>query len=173
MSVVVVVVLGGLAVLLGLGAWSRRGETKGDPPGVRSVCSFAGGHGYVTDEEREAAEDAGPGAFGEGILRAMLPSLASQGATLGEPDMDDYGWAVTVTVDGVSGYVVVGYVGDPDADWLVTVVDPSSGGPPARDVLPVVDNALRSLDGVTHIAWHARHLHMAGDDSSGRPTPVD
>ena len=47
-----------------------------------------------------------------------------------------------------------------------------TGAPPAAEILPPLDAALRSLAGIHDIAWHRRERFLAGDLGTAAPHPL-
>src|SRR5262245_61266899 len=114
LTIPVALVVGVIATVVVVAVYSRRDDAKPDLPGTRTTVAFKTDGRYTSDEERRAAEDAGAGALGGVLLCALVEELKRAQLTADEPDADDYGWGVTVTRDGKSAYVLVGFVGDED-----------------------------------------------------------
>ena len=137
--------------------WSRRGEGKPDRPGERTVVTFHGGESLVTDDERAAENDEGPGVYGEGVAKAIAEALRKRGFAIDTPDADEYGWAMHASKDGERGYIRVGRMGhEGDVEWLLQIIDPSSGGPGPASFVPHVDEALRTMGCFTDVSWQRR-----------------
>ena len=154
-------------------AWfSRRGVLAPDAPGARTAAEFRRERSFLTASEREHAEFAGPSALGESLIGALVREVAARGIAVGTPDMDDYGWGVVATHEGESAYLLIGTLEEEPGDaWLLSVNRPSSGGPGPRAMLVTIDEALRSVEGVTGVRWHAREKYRRGDTSSGSERP--
>ena len=136
--------------------WSRRGERKPDRPGERTVVSFRGGESFITDAEREGEKENGFAVYGEGVANALAEALRKRGFAIDAPDADDFGWAMHATKDGERGYIRVGRMEhEGDVEWLLHIVDPSSGGPGPSVFVSHVDEALQEL-GFTDLNWQRR-----------------
>jgi hypothetical protein len=145
-----------LFALVALGVWARRGELQPDPPGVRTLCTFSG-----DDED------------GARLLGGIAGELRMRGATTDDPSQDsDLIWSLAVHHEGAASDLQLAHVEADDYDWVLTAVDPSSGGPCARALLPVLAAVLSSL-AVRDVVWHRRDLFARNDYSSARPTPLD
>lgn len=119
--------------------WSRRGERKPDRPGERTAVSF-----HATGED------------GERVIEALAEALRKRGFAIDAPDADDFGWAMHATKDGERGYIKLGRMEhEGAAEWLLHVVDPSSGGPGPASFVPHVGEALDGL-GFTDVSWQRR-----------------
>jgi len=120
--------------------WSRRGERKPDRPGERTVVSFRGG--VITEAE--------------GVCKAIAEALRKRGFAIDAPEADDFGWAMHASHEGERGYIKVGRMEhEGDVEWLLHIVDPSSGGPGPAKFVPHVDEALKTL-GFTDVNWLRR-----------------
>ena len=137
--------------------WSRRGDRKPDRPGERTVVSFKGGAALITDAERESEKEDGPGVYGEGVAKALAEALRKRGFAIDAPSADDYGWAIDATKDGERGYLRVGLMEhEGDMEWLLQILDASSGGPGPASFVPHVDEALKALGCFTDLNWQRR-----------------
>ena len=103
-------------------------------------------------------------------MRALAAQLEARGLDVGEPDMDDYGWAVTVEKNGAVGHVQVGLSPEADDTWALRIVEPSGGGPGARPLLVPLHDALTSVEGVER---YPRERMACGDVGEGADGPVD
>jgi hypothetical protein len=149
-----------------LGVWTRRGEARPDAPGVQSACTFRGGGRYLTAEEKALEAEQGSLVLGEGILTALTAALRGLGVDMGEPDADDKGWGVRARLGRRSAYLQL-WRDLGDDDWILVVLDPSSGGPGPDELLPVVGRALGTLAGIEGVIWHPRErLLHAGKRSA-------
>jgi hypothetical protein len=137
--------------------WSRRGERKPDRPGEHTVVSFKGGEKLITDAEREAEKEDGFSVYGEGVAKALAEALRKRGFAIDAPDADDFGWAMHASKDGERGYIRVARMEhEGDVEWLLHIVDPSSGGPGPASFVSHVDEALKSLACFTDVSWQRR-----------------
>ena len=122
--------------------WSRRGERKPDRPGERTVVSFKRGACALTEDEA--------------VANAIAEALRQRGFAIDAPDADDVGWAMHATHDGERGFIRVGRMEhEGDAEWLLHIVDPSSGGPGPAKFVSHVGEALKTL-GFTDVTWQRR-----------------
>lgn len=136
--------------------WSRRGERKPDRPGERTVVSFRGGESFITAAEREAEKDDGFGVYGEGVTKALAEALRKRGFAIDAPDADDFGWSMIASREGERGYIRVSRMEhEGDVEWLLHIVDPSSGGPGPASFVAHVGEALKAL-GFTDMNWQRR-----------------
>jgi hypothetical protein len=136
--------------------WSRRGERKPDRPGERTVVSFHGGESLITAAEREGEKEDGFSVYGEGVSKALAEALRKRGFAIDAPDADDFGWGMHATKDGERGYIRVGRMEHEGAvEWLLHIVDPSSGGPGPGSFVAHVDESLKAL-GFTDVNWQRR-----------------
>jgi len=118
--------------------WSRRGERKPDRPGERTVVSFRGGESL------------------EGVTKAIAEALRKRGFAIDAPDEDDFGWGMHATKGDERGYIKVGRMEhEGDVEWMLHIVDPSSGGPGPSAFVSHVDEALKTL-GFTDMNWQRR-----------------
>jgi hypothetical protein len=166
--VVVLIVVGTLVIgLISFAAWMRRGERASDPPNARTTCTFFGGDSYSLPNEGEVE------VRGEGLMEALTSALKQRGATANDPGLTEYSRDLRVRFGSSDTYLQLGFVGDDGYDWVLTALDPSSGGPCSTDVLPAIDAALRSLLGIRDITWHRREAFLRGDLGTGKPSPLD
>jgi hypothetical protein len=136
--------------------WSRRSERKPDRPGERTVVSFRGGESLITQAEREREKEDGFSVYGEGVSKALAEALRKRGFAIDTPDADDFGWTMHATRGGERGYIRVGRMEhEGDVEWLLHIVDPSSGGPGPASFVPDVGEALEEL-GFTDANWQRR-----------------
>lgn len=147
--------------LLAVGFYVRRGEARPDAGGVRSVAMFRGGR--ALEGEVEAAEDVGPG---EGALRAIVARLEASGVTTTSFGDDEQSWGVHVERAGHAAYLLLAM--RDDDEWLLWVLDPSSGGAGPRELLPIIDAALREIHELDEITWKRRE----DVDGSGSARPI-
>jgi hypothetical protein len=165
LSIVAVLVVLLVVSLFGVAVWARRGERKPDVGGVRTLAAFKGGDQFISVEERQDEQTEGSAALGGGLLAALVREIEKQGLEVEAPDRDDYGWGVTVRGGEDKAYVHLGAIEEASA-WALMVLDPGSGGPGPRALLPAIDAALKALPGLSKIAWHRRERFLAGDLSS-------
>lgn len=159
--------LAGLVVVGGLFAvavLSRRGEARPDAPGVRSVAMFRGGLALEDEIGRGDEDDVAPG---EGALRAILARLEARGVRTTSFGEDEQSWGAHVEHVGEAAYLLLAM--REEDEWLLCVLDPSSGGAGPRELLPIVDAALREIDDLDHITWTRRE----DVDDTGAPGPID
>ncbi|APR80826.1 Hypothetical protein A7982_06173 [Minicystis rosea] len=158
-----------VVALVGFALWTRRGESRPDPPGVRSVATFRGGNLHILAEERAAEADEGRAALGKGLLSVLSDRLRAHGLSVDTPDRDDYGWGVILRAEGETAHLLLGAAEDEDAQprWVLSVLD-RAGGPGPRAVLAHVDTALHTIAGLEAIQWYER-----GDESAAAASPVD
>jgi hypothetical protein len=163
------VVIGGLLVfVIGLAIWTRRGESRGDAPGTRTLCQFEGPAAWGEDGDLE--EGVWPG---EGLITRIAEELRERGVAAENIDLDDSGWACFAERDGESAYLLLTPSADPEHSWLLNVLEPSSGGPGPANLLQPVHEALQGLEGVVRIRWYARERFGIGDPGPGAPYPLD
>ncbi|MBA3819316.1 MAG: hypothetical protein H0X17_10520 [Deltaproteobacteria bacterium] len=159
-----------LAMAFG-GWWSRRSEGAGDGPDRRTIATFAGGAPYATEAERAARREAGPYPLGEGILAALAAELRRRGLGTSAIDARDYAVDMRLTLEAQAAVLVLGAIGD--HAWTLSV-DAQGGGPGPRDLLPHVDAALRSLDGISELKWHRRRaVGATGPEAATADSPLD
>ncbi len=136
--------------------WSRRSERKPDRPGERTVVSFRGGESFITAAEREGEKEDGFSVYGEGVSKAIAEALRKHGFAIDTPDAEDFGWTMHATRDGERGDIRVGRMEhDGEVEWLLHIVDPTSGGPGPASFVPHVAEALEKL-GFTDLNWQRR-----------------
>ncbi|MDQ3367484.1 MAG: hypothetical protein M3680_18850, partial [Myxococcota bacterium] len=85
-------------------------------------------------------------------------------------DGSDHGVDMRVTLEAKAAVLVLGATGVPE--WTLRV-DAQGGGPGPRELLPHVDAALRSLDGIAQLAWHRRRAAGAtGPQEAASDSPL-
>jgi hypothetical protein len=165
------------AVVAGMFAWafwSRRGERRGDPPGVRTLASFRGAGHHVLASERQAQREKGE-PLGQGALQALAEELRRLGITVARLDLhESFAWSAHIERGSAKAYLILGErPGDGD-EWLLLVQDSSSGGPGPRSLLGDIHAALTRVAELRDITWHSRQCFDGGDEvSSAASSPVD
>ena len=170
LQLVALVFVGLVVSFFGLVLWARRGEDRPDLPGVRTICRFTGGSRYITHAERAAEAKLGSLALGEGVLRALCSALKASSVQTDGCAADDYGWGTHAQLNGEAAYLLLGRTGDEPDVWQLIIMSPSSGGPGPKSLLEPIDRALRSLDDIDDIVWHAREDL---NSTAPFPEPID
>jgi len=150
-----------LAAALAFSAWMRRGEGRPDRPGERTCATFRAPDG-------DAPSNGEP--YGRALVEALRSQLVQQGLVGDEDDVglsDGHGWAFAVK----GAYIEVTRYDD--EVWVLTVVDPSGGGPGAIAVAKALDVALRRTDRVTNVRWFAREVFDPDGAPQGHEHPTD
>jgi hypothetical protein len=173
-----VIILGAVAFtpsvgIFALAAYARRGESRADLPGARTVACFKADDVYTTLDERTNEEREGSAARGEGLLSALAGELSRAGLSVENVGPDDYGFGAALRLHTKRGYLRLGLSVDGAAveDWVV--LDQRSGGPGPTELLPHIDQALRNLKGVSDIRRHSRERHLVGDHSMPGVKPLE
>jgi hypothetical protein len=118
--------------------WARRGQSKPDRPGEKTVVTFQ------TDKPADA------------IMRELVRILKERGVETSEPGEEEAGWGMRATLGKDVAYILVGRMeNDELAEWILHVQDPSSGGPGPASFVPHIDAAMQLL-GVTDVRWQRR-----------------
>jgi hypothetical protein len=163
-----------IAGLVVLALWSRRGERRADATGVRTLATFGGGARYVLATERQAQRQSGE-PVGEALLQAVAGELRQLGLSVTEVDQhESFGWAAHIERGGAKAYLLLGERPDGEHKWVLSVQDPSSGGPGPRSLLGAIDAALKRLAELRDITWHSRQCFDRGDEvSTAASSPID
>jgi hypothetical protein len=114
--------------------WARRGQSKPDRPGEKTVVTFQ------TDKTADA------------VMRELARFLKERGVETSEPG--ENGMRVTLGKD-VATILVDRMENDELAEWILHVQDPSSGGPGPASFVPHVDAALKAMS-ASDIVWQRR-----------------
>lgn len=173
--VLVVLVLFGMGRILAPADPSRK-KRRPKPLEPWNHVTFSGGHDYASADERRAAEDDGPTAMGGGLLDAVRDEMNAHGFAVEPTCSEDWGWSAGVAVGEKEFLLCLGFVGDDPEQWLLTVDPVKPAVPPEEDpgfirLVRGVDAALRSLEGISTVRWHAADTWESGKVDAWRERP--
>ena len=147
-----------MLALFGFAAWTRRGEGRVDRPNERTCATFRA-PGEPTLVPGEPA--------GSALARRLHAALVARGTEPDAVSLGEHGWTFATPDAHVE------LVPTEDDAWAITILDPSSGGPGAIAMARAIDEALRTLEGVKNVRWHARESFDPFDLDGGHAHPTD
>lgn len=130
------------------------------------------------------AEPIHPASLGEDLAGWIIAASRAQGIqTEEEPLQEDYGWVVTMVVEGVPHWIILGYrpvSEDEGDDWVAWVERKRSllgllrrrrGRVPNAAAVRAVHRILEDAPEITDLRWHVAEEFERGREEGWRPAP--
>jgi len=143
--------------LVALVKWAERIAARPDRPGERTCATFRAEH----PPPRKPHDPPG-----EALAQSLSDAIGGEGEVGAS---DGYGWVLAVR----DAYVEVIPSEAEENAWALFVRARSIGGPGPIHIAQAIDRALRHIDGVTQVRWHARETFDPFTTDRGHDHPVD
>lgn len=151
----------------------RKRKAVSDPFGVRTIALVLGPN-FEAEHE--------PSIRGEALAREVTTRISKQEITVAQINQADYGWLAEASTGG--HHYDLRFGAREDGEWIVSVDERASradqirrteqpviDAPELRKLLSAINLALKSIEGVKRVSWHARERWRVGDEAPDSLTP--